>query len=60
MTFWVVIVIVLIFFSGYMAFRAMQAERKLEQEFIEKEGMVYIQRMQEEREKREKRKRESE
>lgn len=42
---WVFLMILFIFFSGYMSFRAMQAEQKLEQQFIEKEGEVYIERM---------------
>lgn len=32
-----------------MAFRAMQAERRLEQQFIEREGKVYIDRIEAER-----------
>lgn len=49
---WVFLVIILIFFSGYMAFRTMQAERKVDEQFIEKEGQIYIDRMQEEKEKK--------
>lgn len=51
---WVIGVIILIIFSGYMAFRAMLAERKLEHEYAEKEGEIYIERMIKEREEREK------
>lgn len=47
---WVYGTIVLIFLCGYMAFRAMRAEQKLEQQFIEEEGSIYIKRMEEERE----------
>lgn len=47
---WVFLMIVFIFFSAYMAFRAMRAERKLEQQFIEDEGKVYIERMEAEKE----------
>lgn len=50
MPWWVYIIIVSIFLSAYMAFRAMRAERKLEQQFIENEGKVYIERMEVERE----------
>lgn len=51
---WFVILIILfIVFSAYMAFRAMRAERKLEQQFIEREGQIYMERLQREREKRE-------
>ena len=46
---WVFIVILLIFFSGYMAFRAIYAEKKLDQQFIEQEGQIYIDRMSEEK-----------
>jgi len=49
---WVFVMIVFIFFSGYMAFRAMKAEYELEQQFIEKEGEVYINRIKEARKKR--------
>ncbi|WP_197046582.1 sporulation YhaL family protein [Oceanobacillus salinisoli] len=51
---WILAVIVLIFFSGYMSFRAMIAERELEQQYAEKEGKVYIERMRKEREERDK------
>lgn len=51
---WVLGIIILIFFSGYMSFRAMMAERRLEQEYAEKEGEIYIERMLKEREEREK------
>ncbi|WP_010650121.1 sporulation YhaL family protein [Oceanobacillus massiliensis] len=51
--FWVFAVIILIFLSGYMAFRAMLAERKLDQQFIEREGKIYLERIQEARKKRE-------
>ena len=49
---WVFAVMAFIFFSGVMAFRAMHAERKLEQQFIEKEGNTYIERMEAERAER--------
>ncbi|MGM8212065.1 sporulation YhaL family protein [Virgibacillus sp. W0430] len=49
---WVLMLIVFIFMSGYMAFRAMRAERILEQQYIEREGKVYINRMEEERKRR--------
>lgn len=49
---WVIAVILLIFFSGYMALRAMLAERKLDQQFIEREGKIYMERIREDRLKR--------
>ncbi|WP_101843408.1 sporulation YhaL family protein [Halobacillus sp. Marseille-P3879] len=53
---WVFFCIILIFVSGIMAYRAMRAEQKLEQQFIEKEGKVYLNRMEEEKQQREKQK----
>ncbi|GAB3060582.1 sporulation YhaL family protein [Virgibacillus ainsalahensis] len=52
MPWWVLMVIFLIFLSGSMAFRAMQAERELLQESIEREGRVYMDRLEEEKAKR--------
>ncbi|MFQ3543775.1 sporulation YhaL family protein [Halobacillus rhizosphaerae] len=51
---WVFFCIVFIFLSGYMALRAMRAENKMEQHFIEREGQIYLERIEEEKEKREK------
>ncbi|MCP3026759.1 sporulation YhaL family protein [Halobacillus sp. A5] len=51
---WVFFCIIFIFLSGFMAYRAMKAEQKVEQQFIEKEGRVYLTRMEEEKEKRNK------
>ncbi|WP_183030207.1 MULTISPECIES: sporulation YhaL family protein [Clostridia] len=47
---WVFVMILLIFVSGYMAFRGMVAERKMEHHFIEQEGEVYMERLRKERE----------
>lgn len=55
---WVYIMILFIFLSGYMAFRAMRAERRLEQQYIEHEGKIYIERMEAERENKQENKRE--
>lgn len=49
---WVFLMIIFIFLSGYMAFRAMRAERELEHQFIEKEGKVYMDRLEELREQK--------
>lgn len=46
---WVFAVILLILFSGYMAVRAFLAERKLDRQFIEREGKIYMERIQKER-----------
>lgn len=51
---WIFMMILFIFLSGYMSFRAMRAERALEKKFIENEGHKYIQRMEEERQQRKK------
>ncbi|MDC3415262.1 sporulation YhaL family protein [Aquibacillus sp. 3ASR75-11] len=47
---WVFMFVVFIFFSGYMAFRAFRAERLLEKQFIEREGKVYMERIEQARE----------
>ncbi|WP_404451659.1 sporulation YhaL family protein [Virgibacillus necropolis] len=47
---WVLMMILFIFLSGYMAYRAIRAERRLEEQFIEREGRVFIDRMEKERE----------
>ncbi|WP_100011398.1 sporulation YhaL family protein [Lentibacillus sediminis] len=56
---WVVLVTLLIFLSGYMAFKTMQEEREQDQQFIEREGKVYIDRMKEEKQIREQRRQRS-
>lgn len=49
---WIIVVLVFICFSGYMSYRAANAERRLEQHFIEREGEVYMERMKVEKAKR--------
>lgn len=49
---WIMLIILLVFLSGYMAYRAMRAEYKLEQKFIEKEGEVYMERIKNEQRRR--------
>jgi hypothetical protein len=49
---WVLAVLLFICFSGYMAFRASRAEKRLEQHYIEREGQIYMERMQQERARR--------
>ncbi|WP_226038018.1 sporulation YhaL family protein [Aquibacillus saliphilus] len=46
---WVYMFIIFIFLSGYMSFRALVAEKKLEQQYIEREGKVYMDRIDEKR-----------
>ncbi|MRH44122.1 SigE-dependent sporulation protein [Aquibacillus halophilus] len=50
---WVYMFILFIFFSGYMSFRALVAEKKLEKQFIEREGKVYMDRIEEKRSNKE-------
>lgn len=56
MPWWVFLMILLIFVSGYMAFRAMQAEKKLEEQFAEQEGKIYMERIHAAREQRKRKK----
>ncbi|MGE6260454.1 sporulation YhaL family protein [Heyndrickxia sporothermodurans] len=49
---WIYFVIVGIAISAFMAVKTSREDRMLEQEWIEKEGEEYIERMEEEREKR--------
>jgi len=43
---WIIALVLLIIFSGYMALRAIREDYKLEQEYIEREGKVYMDRIQ--------------
>lgn len=45
--YWVMALVVLILFCGYMALRAIRADYKVEQEYIEREGKVYMDRIRE-------------
>jgi len=49
---WVYLVIVGIVLSGYMVLYTSRKEQEMDNEFIEKEGEVYMKRLAEEREKR--------
>lgn len=42
---WIFMMILFIFMSGYMAFRAVRAEKRLDQHYIEHEGKVYMERI---------------
>ncbi|QTM98613.1 SigE-dependent sporulation protein [Sediminibacillus dalangtanensis] len=57
---WVYMFILFIFFSGYMAYRAVRAEKKLEMQFIEREGKIYMDRIKNERGQRKQNEAESE
>ncbi|MFC3883807.1 sporulation YhaL family protein [Bacillus songklensis] len=50
--FWVYLVVMGIFFSGFMAIRTGQKEREIDDVYIEKEGQVYLERIELEREKK--------
>ncbi|MCM3004747.1 sporulation YhaL family protein [Priestia koreensis] len=50
--FWIYLVVAGIFFSGFMAIKTAQQDREVEDEFIEKEGEVYMERLEQERERR--------
>ena len=49
---WLYFVIVGIFVSAFMAIKTAREDREFEKEWIEKEGEVYIERMEEEKERR--------
>ncbi|GAF65722.1 hypothetical protein BTS2_2621 [Bacillus sp. TS-2] len=49
---WIYLVIAGIIFSGYMSMKYMLEDHEVENEYIEKEGSVFIERMEAEREKR--------
>ncbi|PEM44920.1 sporulation YhaL family protein [Bacillus toyonensis] len=49
---WVYLVIVGIVLSGYMVLYTSKKEQEMDNEFIEKEGEVYMKRLEDEREKR--------
>jgi len=51
---WIYVCIIGILGSGYMAFRTSREEKQIDEEFIEKEGQVYIDRIQQAREKKSK------
>lgn len=52
MPIWVYIVITGIFASAIMAIKTAREDRAMETEWIEKEGQVYVDRMEQERERR--------
>lgn len=49
---WIYLVVAGIFFSGFMAIRLAQHDKQVDDSFIEKEGQVFIERMQVEKERR--------
>ncbi|CAM4082993.1 sporulation YhaL family protein [Bacillus manliponensis] len=49
---WIYLVIIGIIISGYMVLYTSKQEQEIDNEFIEKEGEVYMKRLQEEKERR--------
>ncbi|MFK4426152.1 hypothetical protein ABH959_003292 [Bacillus sp. RC51] len=49
---WIYLVIIGIVLSGYMVLYTSKKEQEMDNDFIEKEGEVYMKRLEEEREKR--------
>lgn len=49
---WIYLIMLFIVFSGYMSYRAMRAEKVLEQQYIEREGQVYMERIRQERDRK--------
>ncbi|MEQ6377244.1 sporulation YhaL family protein [Bacillaceae bacterium S4-13-58] len=49
---WVLLIFLMILFSGYMALRAMRDDYKDEMQVIEKEGQVYMDRIKKDRHKK--------
>ncbi|AKP46295.1 MULTISPECIES: sporulation YhaL family protein [Bacillus] len=52
--FWMYFVVAGIFISAFMVIKTAREDRKADQEWIEKEGEVFIKRMQEEKKKKQK------
>jgi len=50
---WMYAVVIGIFISGFMVIYTSRQEKEIDQEFIEKEGEIYLQRIKEEKERRE-------
>ena len=49
---WIIALVLLIIFCGYMALRAIREDYKVEQEYIEREGRVYMDRIEKARSSR--------
>lgn len=49
---WIYFVVAGIFVSAFMAVKTAREDREVEQEWIEKEGEIFIKRMEEEKERR--------
>ncbi|MGM0876269.1 MAG: sporulation YhaL family protein [Bacillota bacterium] len=49
---WIYACIIGILVSGYMAFKTSRQDKMVDEEFIEKEGQVYLDRIEQERQKK--------
>lgn len=49
---WIYICVIGILVSGYMAFKTSREDKIVDEEFIEKEGQVFIDRIEQERQKK--------
>ncbi|OAS84006.1 MULTISPECIES: sporulation YhaL family protein [Metabacillus] len=49
---WIYVCIIGILVSGYMAFKTAREDKLVDHEFIEKEGQVFIERIEQERQKK--------
>lgn len=49
---WIYVCIIGILVSGYMAFKTAREDKKVDQEFIEKEGQVFLERIEQERQRK--------
>lgn len=52
MPWWIYLCIIGILVSGYMAFKSAREEKKIDDTFIEQEGQVYLDRIEQERQKK--------
>lgn len=49
---WIYLCIIGILISGYMAFKTARQDKMIDEDFIEKEGQVYLDRIEQERQKK--------
>jgi hypothetical protein len=52
MPWWIYLCIIGILVSGYMAFKSSREDKKIDDTFIEQEGQVYLDRIEQERQKK--------
>ncbi|MCM3442510.1 sporulation YhaL family protein [Metabacillus halosaccharovorans] len=49
---WIYLCVIGILVSGYMAFKTSRQDKMIDEDFIEKEGQVYLDRIEQERQKK--------